>query len=186
MPSTITSPYASAFKSALKRGTSYNDAVNSIAVRHKKSPKIVWNSLHRAGLCFKQKFNGQFIFIPWEAKKTNGTIAKLNQFNTWQWFTEWCISSGFCTPDQAWNHCGPQKDFMIWYKKFFGRQFDGISVSPSRRRSTSKRRSTVKSSSTTPLRRKTTKKRTITRKSNFRVPTTRSRAKSRVRSRRAA
>ncbi len=168
MPSTISSPYASAFKSALKRGTSYNVAVNSIAARHKKSPKIVWNSLHRAGLCYKQKFNGQFIFIPCEAKKTNATNSKLNQLNTWQWFTEWCISSGFCTPDQVWNHCGTQKDFMIWYKKFFGRQFNGFSSSAPRRRS------------------KTTKKRTTTRKSNYRFPTTRSRAKSRVRSRYAA
>ncbi len=135
MPTNHKSPYASSFKSAMKNGTPCGVAVNSIAKNKGKTPKMVFESLFKAGLCFRQKFNGQWIYFPWDISKSNSTTWKNSQFNSWQWFTEWCISSGFCTPDQAWNHCGTQKDFMIWYKKFFGRQFNGVSGSPSRRRS---------------------------------------------------
>jgi hypothetical protein len=142
MPSTYTSPYASAFKSAIKRGTSWNVAVNNIASRNNKSPEAVWASLYKADLCFRQKFNGKWIYVPWTAKKTNATTSKGSQFNSWQWFTEWCIASGYATPEQFKKNAGSQKEFMTWCRKFFGKQFTTSTTS-----STTKRRSTRKSTS---------------------------------------
>lgn len=149
MPTTYTSPYASAFKSAIKRGTSWNVAVNNIASRNNKTPEFVWNSLYKADLCFRQKFNGKWIYIPFDASKTNSTISKSSQYNTWQWFTEWCITSGVCKPQHFENNCGSQKEFMNWCRKYFGKQFTG-STTTTRRvtgRSTSRKSTGRKSSS---------------------------------------
>ena len=154
MPSTYTSPYATAFKAAMKRGTSYNTAVNSIAGRSSKSTEQVWNSLYKAGLCFRQKFNGQWIYFPWDISKSNSTTWKNSQFNSWQWFTEWCITSGNCRPEQFKNNCGSQKEFMTWCRKYFGKQFSGNN-SPARKsgrtRKTAKTR-TRKSSKSSSIR----------------------------------
>lgn len=124
MATTYTSPYATTFKAALKRGTSYNNAVWSIAQRWNVSPDQVWNSLYKAGLCFRQKFNGQWVYCPWDCKKKcSTTTQKFCQNNTWQWFCEWCLACGYCTPNAMYNHCGSQKEFMTFCKKFFGKQY---------------------------------------------------------------
>ena len=57
MPSNYTSPFATSFKSAINRGTSWNVAVQNIANRNNKTVTFVWNSLFKAGLCNRQKFN---------------------------------------------------------------------------------------------------------------------------------
>ncbi len=84
MPSKSNSPYASSFKTAIKRGTPCGDAVASIAKRYDKNPKTVFASLHKVGLCFRQKFNGQWIYWPCEAKKTTSANFKPCQLNMWQ------------------------------------------------------------------------------------------------------
>lgn len=166
MSTTFTSPFATPFKSALKRGTSYNEAVNNIASRNHKSPQQVWESLFKAGLCFRQKFNGQWIYFPWNAAKTSSTTWKKSQFNAWQWFSEWCLTSGTCTPEQFKNHCGAQKSFMTWCRKYFGKQFTWSTTSNSR---SSNSRSSKSSSN------KSRSRRTSTAGSSFSFPAGRSR-----------
>ena len=119
-----TSPSAASFKSAIKRGTSYNQAVWNSANRCNKTTDYVWNSLCKANLCWRQKFNGQWVYFPCDVTKTNATTAKNCQFNMWQWYCEWCIANKCCTPDQIHNHCGSQKDFMNWCRKFWNKQYN--------------------------------------------------------------
>ena len=114
MPSKYTSPYASPFKSAINRGTSYTFAVNSIAKRWNKTPEFIWQSLYKAGLCYRQKFNGQWIYWPCNMKKGTAKTWKYSQFYMWQWFTEWCFTNGWATPQQFKNHTGSQQDFMTY------------------------------------------------------------------------
>ena len=123
MPSNYTSPFATSFKSAINRGTSWNVAVQNIANRNNKTVTFVWNSLFKAGLCNRQKFNGQWVYWPNNCKKSNATNCKNIQFNTWQWFCEWALMSGFCTPAQLNNNKGSQKEFMNYCRKFFAKQF---------------------------------------------------------------
>ncbi|MBT8485901.1 MAG: hypothetical protein KJO43_10000 [Phycisphaerae bacterium] len=123
MPTKYTSPFATSFKSACKRGTSYNVAVQNIAKRCKKSPTVVWESLFKAGLCYRQKFNGQWIYFPCEVKKATATTCKNSQWECWQWFCEWSLLNGFCTPEQMKKNCGTQTTFMTWCRKFFSKQF---------------------------------------------------------------
>lgn len=163
MASTYTSPYAASFKSALKRGTSYNAAVQNIANRKNTTPDKVWLSLFKADLCFRQKFNGQWIYFPCDAGKTNSTNWKNTQFNSWQWFTEWCIASGFATPEQFKKNCGSQKDFMNWSRKYFGKQFTWNTTT------SNKTRKTTKSS--------TSKSRTSTKGKSYKFPTTKSKTR---------
>jgi len=124
MPSKYTSPYASSFKSAINRGTSYTFAVNSIAKRWNKTPEFIWQSLYKAGLCYRQKFNGQWIYWPCNVKKGTAKTWKYSQFYMWQWFTEWCFTNGWATPQQFKNHTGSQQDFMTFCRKFFGKQYN--------------------------------------------------------------
>ena len=139
MVSTYTSPYAVAFKSAIKRGASWNHCVENIAKRYDKNVNVVWQSLYKAGLCFRQKCNGQWIYWPCNATKCNATTCKTIQINFWQSFCEWCICSGFCTPNQLSNHCGSQKEFMTWCRKFFGKQFSANIGTTTKKRSTTKK-----------------------------------------------
>jgi len=126
MPTTNknTSPYATSFKSAIKRGTPCFVAVQNIAKRTKKSPNQVFESLFKAGLCFRQKVAGQWVYWPCDWNKTNATNAKTCQNNMWQWFVDWCLCTGVCTPEQLHNHCGSQQDFMNYCKKFWNKQFN--------------------------------------------------------------
>lgn len=125
MPKNYTSPYATSFKSAIKRGTSYNVAVQNLAKKHNKTTDFIWQSLFKANLCWRQKFNGQWVYFPCELNQSNfnAPVVKDVQFNCWQWFCEWCLINGVCTPQQLHNHCGSQQDFMTWCRKFWGKQY---------------------------------------------------------------
>ena len=104
-------------------------AVQNIAARNKKTTEYVWNSLFKAGHCFRQKFNGKWIYFPNNVKKANASTWKNSQYNQWQWFCEWCLLNGVATPEQFKNHTGSQKEFMTWCRKFFGRQFNWSTTS---------------------------------------------------------
>ena len=94
MPSNSKSPYAASYSSAIKRGTSASQAVEAIAKRSGKSPAVIFSSLHKAQLCDRQKFNGQWIYWPSEGIKRSATNAKVSQQQVWQHLIDWCILSG--------------------------------------------------------------------------------------------
>ena len=143
MPGKFNSPYATSFKSAVRRGTSYNVAVNNIAKRWKKTPEYVWESLFKAGHCYRQKFNGQWIYWPCNVTKAKSVTWKNSQFNMWQWFCEWCLTNGFCTPQQL-NNYHNQKQFMTFCRKFFGKQYNWTTTTKTRKtRKTTRRRKTT-------------------------------------------
>ena len=190
MPTNHKSPYASSFKSAVKNGTPCGVAVNSIAKNKGKTPKMVFESLFKAGLCFRQKFNGQFVY--WTSEKCKkGTATHRNgcQNNMWQNFIDWCISSGFCTPEQLKNHCGSQQEFMAYCRKFFAKQFGASTVKKKKKTRKTSRKSTARKRTTTKVRkRKTTRKpagRKTVKRGSYKFPTAKRRSSTR-RYRRAA
>lgn len=199
MPTNHKSPYASSFKSAMKHGTPCGVAVNNIAKNSKKSPKMVFESLFKAGLCFRQKFNGQFVYWTSEkCKKGTATVRNECQHNMWQCFIDWFISSGFCTPEQLKNHCGSQQEFMAYCRKFFAKQISATTGKKKRkvrktgRKSTTRKRTTTKAkkrkTTIRSKRRKTTRKpvgRKTTSRGSYKFPTTKRRSSTR-RYRRAA
>lgn len=142
MPSQRKSPYATPFKSAIKRGTPAGTAVAAIAKRSGRPVSTIFASLHKADLCHRQKLNGQWIYWPVEAKKGSATNAKSSQLQMWQSFVDWCIVSGNCKPEQLWNYSGSQQDFMAYCRKFFNRQISGTSTTSSRTRKRSARKRT--------------------------------------------
>jgi hypothetical protein len=124
MPTTTKSPFASTFKTLCKKGVPCSVAIETIANRFNKSTTFVTNSLCKAGFCWKQKFNGQWICFPTFPCKTTATKTKNCQFTMWQCFVDWCCCSGFCTPKQLMNHCGSQAAFTSFCKKFWNKQFN--------------------------------------------------------------
>lgn len=146
MPSTTNqSPYATSFNSAIKRGTPCSVAVENIAKRKNTTMKTVFQSLFKAGLCHRQKMNGQWVYWPVNGVPSNATNAKTCQANMWQCFIDWCICSGVCTPEQMCNCCGSQTDFMKSCRKFWNKQF--VSGTTSRTTTGTKRRTTKTSTS---------------------------------------
>lgn len=182
MSKTYKSPFATSFKSAIKRGTPCSVAVQNIASRNKKSPQTVFESLFKAGLCHRQKFNGQWIYWPVNVtKNANATNRNECQWNMWQSFVDWFISSGFCTPEKLNNCASSQQEFMAFCRKYFNKQFATNSKPKSKKskrtRKSNKRRSTTtkaRKSSTRGRKRTTGKKRTASPKSKKRSTTTRS------------
>jgi hypothetical protein len=120
-----TSPFASLFTAACKRGTPCWTAICTIAKNRKSTPTSVCNSLHKAGLINRQKFNGQWICWPSFSSKTSSKSAKTCQTTMWQNFIDWCICSGTCTPRQINLCCGNQNSFMKNCSKFFSKQLGG-------------------------------------------------------------
>ncbi len=165
MPSQHQSPYASSFKSAIKGGTPCFTAVEKIASRCKKTTNMIFQSLLGAGLCDRQKFNGQWLYWPCEGRKCSATLAKGCQLQMWQCFIDWCIGTGCCTPDQLSRYNGSQKDFMDDCRKFFNRQFSTQTSSRKPRRSRTTKISKTRGRKTTsralkfPSRRSTTTRR---------------------------
>ncbi len=137
MPSNSKSPHASSFKTAIKHGTPAGVAVNAIAKRSNKRPSAVFTSLHKAGLCHRQKFNGQYVYWACEAKKSNATTAKGLQLEIWQSFIDWCIASGQCKPEQLYNQTGSQENFIANCRKYYNKQLKA--TSGSRTQTTAKR-----------------------------------------------
>ncbi len=127
MPTTKKSPHATSFNSAIKRGTPAGIAVDAIARRSNTRPGAVFSSLHKAGLCHRQKFNGQWIYWACEARKSTATAAKSVQSDFWQSFIDWCIAGGHCKPEQLARNISSQQEFMNYCRKFFNRQFPATS-----------------------------------------------------------
>ena len=155
------SPFATSFKNAVKRGTSYNQAVWNIATRAQKTPQFVWESLFKAGYCNRQKFNGQWIYWPSFDAKFTASTRPAGHSNIWQRSCEWCITSGWCTPEQFQKNAGSQAEFMAWCKKFFGKQFSATtpkakSSTKTGRKSSSRKATTRRPKAKTTKARKTT------------------------------
>lgn len=173
------SPFATSFKSAVKRGTSYNVAVENIASKNKKTVQFVWESLWKAGLANRQKFNGQWLYWPANVTKANAKTWKHTQWNAWQWFVEWALTTGNVTPEQL-NKLSNQKDFMTFCKKFWGKQYTWNTpkkVNRAPKAKTSRRRPTTKSSA---------RKRSNVKRTNRKSTTTRGRTTAKRSYRRAA
>jgi hypothetical protein len=120
---TKTSPFATSFKNAVNRGTPFTVAVENIAKKNNKTTDYVWQSLYKAGICYRQKFNGQWVYFPCNVTKCKSQVTKNSQYIIWQQFCEWCLINGFCTPQQLWKHCGSQQDFMTYCRKFWNKQY---------------------------------------------------------------
>ncbi|MHC5023394.1 MAG: hypothetical protein ACYTGG_05720 [Planctomycetota bacterium] len=177
------SPYATSFNNNIKKGTPFSVVIASIAKRTGKSNSVICNSLVKAGLCDRQKFNGQWVYWPCQTFRSNQTNAKNCQMNMWQWFVDWCICNKFCTPEQISNHCGSQKEFMAWCRKYWNRQF----VATTARKSTSRKRTSTtsrKRTSTTSRKRTSTtsRKRTVSKPRSRKSSTSRRRTSSTPRS----
>lgn len=161
MPSQGKSPYATSFKSAIKKGTPAFQAVKVIAKRSSTQPRIVFASLHKAGFCHRQKFNGQFIYWPCEDIKTSATNAKSAQLESWQNLIDWCILTGQCKPQQLDNKTGSQQDFMSYCRKYFNNQLSS-STTKSKPKRSSDGRSKAKRSTVKARKASTSRKRTAT------------------------
>lgn len=144
-------PFASSFKSAINRGTPCWTAICNIASKCNKTPQAVCQSLFKAELVDRCKFNGQWLYWPCCSYKTTATAAKNCQFNMWQHFVEWCMASGCCTPEQLSNCNSSQKAFMTFCRKFWNQQFSGAmnaSTSTKKRASTSAKSKMKRSTAT--------------------------------------
>jgi len=138
-----TSPFASQFKSAIRRGTPASVAVENIASRQGTTMNQVFQSLFKVGLVFRQKMNGQWIYWPVEGVKAKSTITRTAQWKLWQSFVDWAVASGYATPEQICSGKGSQQEFIQSLRKFFNKQFSSTtSGSSSRRTSTSTSTST--------------------------------------------
>jgi hypothetical protein len=136
------SPYATSFKSAVKRGTPWNVAVENIAKNKKTTVASVWQSLFKGGDAYRFKFNGQWFYFPTQGWKTNAKSWKEDQFWMWQWFINYGVANGWFTPDDIRKHCGSQKEFMTYFKKFWNRQFTTSTSKNTRKRTTRRNKST--------------------------------------------
>lgn len=136
MPSTTKSPYTTSFCNAINRGTPCWTALCTIANRAGTTPNVVGNSLVKAGVCFRQKFNGQWIFFPCFTGKWNPTQGKKCHTQMWQSFIDWCVCSGICTPEQLWNCCGSQASFVKGCRSFWTKACSTPTCSPSFRKGT--------------------------------------------------
>ena len=150
MPTTKKSPHATSFNSAIKRGTPAGIAVDAIARRSNTRPGAVFSSLHKAGLCHRQKFNGQWVYWACEGRKSNATVTKSRQSDFWQSFIDWCIAGGHCTSGQLAEKVSARPECMNYCRGFFNRQFPGASSSSRRgrtaKRTVSRKRTTARKS----------------------------------------
>ena len=134
------SPYATSFNSAIKRGTPAGAAVKAIATRSQIRPNVVFASLHKANLCHRQKFNGQWIYWAVEGTKSTATTAKNLQVEIWQSLIDWCIASGHCQPQQLADKASSQRELMSYCRTFFNRQFPSSTSRSSKAKRTSSRK----------------------------------------------
>jgi len=171
MPSNYSSPFTTSFKSAIKRGMPFMTAVANIAKRNNKSTDFVCNSLFKAGVMCRQKFNGSWLYWPTEMNGTfNATSKKECRFDMWQSFVQWALCCGFTTPEKLNDCASTQADFEAFCKKFWSKQF----TTNSRTRPTSKSK-TRTSRGTSSRARKTTTARKNTKSPRSRTSTAASR-----------
>jgi hypothetical protein len=142
MPSKNISPYASQFKSGIKGGAPCSVVVAQIARRTGKPVTAIYNSLFKAGLCFRQKFNGTWLYWPTFVAAGSATTINKCQTNLWQCLIDWCVLSRNTTPGKLRNKIASQTEFMTFGRSLFGKQFAGVGVSkPKSRKSKSKSKS---------------------------------------------
>ena len=170
MPSNPKSPYASSFNSAVKNGTPGGLAIFNIAKRLGKTPSVIGNSLWRANLVYRQKFNGQWVFWPVNGKRSSAAKFKPVHSQMWQCFIDWAICNGFCKPEQLKKHIGSQKEFMTFCRKFFAKQFG--SAKPIKRKRKSVKRTTSRKRTTTRARKSPSRKRRTSRTYAYKFPRT--------------
>jgi len=108
------SPYTQAFVAGCRTGQPCSTVINNICKRTGKNFNTVCASLCKAGVCRGQKFNGQWICWPNFKVPTNNTWSKKAQWNLWQGFVDWCVTSGYCTPNNlnTKSATGNQAQFM--------------------------------------------------------------------------
>lgn len=135
-----TSPFATSFNSSVKRGTACATAVANISKRTGKTQTAIWNSLWKAGLVGRVKFNGQWVYWAANGNKTNANNRKAVQAECWQNFADLCIGSGFCTPEQFKKNATSQSNFMKWAGKFWSKQYNKTSTSKTASKTKSKAR----------------------------------------------
>jgi hypothetical protein len=120
---TFKSPFATMFNTGIKKGVPCGIVMNTIAIKTKKSPTVIGQSLFKAGLVWRQKINSQWIYWAKNGKKTINKNINNAQVNLWQCFIDWCIASGVCTPMQVAFKTGNTKNFTkncsMWVNKFF-------------------------------------------------------------------
>jgi hypothetical protein len=149
MPSKHTSPFGPSFTSAINRGTPCSVAVHNIATRTGKTPTYIFNSLWKANLCYRQKVGGQWIYWPCNTpKKFKSTYTKACQGKMWQWFVDWCLCNGFCTPTKLHN-CPSQQSFINFCGKFWNKQ-SGTSSSVKTRSTPKRKPKTARKPKSTP------------------------------------
>lgn len=147
---TAVSPFASAFRSAISRGTPSTTAVQSIARRRGTTPTAVFQSLHRSGVVQRQRFNGKWVYWPVTATKGKKSNISTIQTNLFQQIIDWAIASGSITPKQLQNAKGSQQQFVKVGRKFFtspSRKTRHSASSSQTRKSSSTARSSSRSSS---------------------------------------
>lgn len=123
MPSTRKSPFATSFKSFIKKGVPCGQAVSQIAKRSNKNPNTVFQSLWSAGLVNKTKVNGQWVFWAATPVKSSTKNAKVSQGQLWQNFIDWCFVTGNCTPAQIKKYCKNPSQFFAFATKLMNKQF---------------------------------------------------------------
>ncbi len=155
------SPYASSFNSGIKHGTPAGTVVTAIARRTGKPSAAIFASLHKAGLCQRQKISNQWIYWPAEKVKASPTHARSSQVEMWQSYVDWCVASGVCTTTQLSSHAGSEQNFVSWCRTFFNRQA-----------STGSRTKTHTRAKTTARRRTKSRTRRSTRAVSYKFPKT--------------
>ncbi len=159
MPSYPKSPYASSFNSAVKNGTPGGLAIYNIAKRLGKTPSVIGNSLFRANLVYRQKFNGQWVFWPVNGKRSSAAKFKPVHTQMWQCFIDWALCNGLCKPEQLKKKIGSQKEFMTFCRKFFAKQFGSATPVKRKRKTVKRKRTTSRKRTTTRARKSPSRKR---------------------------
>ncbi len=130
-PTVTPSPFAKVFIAGCRKGQPCYTVINSICKRTGKSFNTVCASLCKAGVCHGQKFNGQWICRPNFKTPVNTYSAKQAQWNLWQGFVDWCVTSGYCTPVNLnkFASTGKQAQFMKNCQSLINRQCSVVGVS---------------------------------------------------------
>ncbi len=181
MPSNPKSPYASSFNSAVKNGTPGGLAIYNIAKRLGKTPSVIGNSLFRANLVYRQKFNGQWVFWPVNGKRSSAAKFKPVHTQMWQCFIDWALCNGLCKPEQLKKKIGSQKEFMTFCRKFFAKQFGSATPTKRKRKTVKRKRTTSRKRTTTRARKSPSRKRRSSSTYAYKFPRTSTRRKRTVR-----
>ena len=114
MPTQYQSPYAATFRAAVRGGTQASKAVAAIAKHNNTTPTTVYTSLYKAGVCNRQKCNGQWVYWPCDGAKASSKHARNSQAEIWQQVIDWCIVSGQYSPAQVTNSADNQQHFVTF------------------------------------------------------------------------